>query len=102
MRPARCRATRALPGARLPAGRPLAETMQATQWYVAVDDRTVGPVTTDLLLAGLEHGRVPRTARVCPVGVILKKKLGFQKPIGSRDFDPAPISTKPHPDIEGA
>ncbi len=42
--------------------------MQATQWYVAVDDRAVGPVTTELLLAGLERGRVPFTARVCPVG----------------------------------
>ena len=42
--------------------------MQATQWYVAVEDRTVGPVTTDLLLAGITHGRVPASARVCPVG----------------------------------
>jgi hypothetical protein len=42
--------------------------MQATQWYVAVEDRTVGPVTTDLLLAGLAHGRVPSSARICPVG----------------------------------
>ena len=42
--------------------------MQATQWYVAVDDRTVGPVTTDLLLAGISHGRVPSSARICPVG----------------------------------
>jgi hypothetical protein len=42
--------------------------MRATQWYVAVEDRTVGPVTTELLLAGLTHGRVPTSARVCPVG----------------------------------
>jgi [NiFe] hydrogenase diaphorase moiety small subunit len=33
-----------------------------------------------------------RAAKVCPVGVILKKRVGFAKPIGARDYDARPIS----------
>ncbi len=33
-----------------------------------------------------------RAAEVCPVGVILKKRIGFAVPIGEREFDLAPIS----------
>jgi [NiFe] hydrogenase diaphorase moiety small subunit len=33
-----------------------------------------------------------RAAEICPVGVILKKRVGFAVPIGSRTYDPAPIS----------
>lgn len=42
--------------------------MQSTQWYVAVDDQTVGPVSTGLVIRGIENGKVPTTAYVCPVG----------------------------------
>jgi hypothetical protein len=38
------------------------------QWYVAVDNRTVGPVTTELIIRGLENGKVPPDAMVCAVG----------------------------------
>jgi [NiFe] hydrogenase diaphorase moiety small subunit len=30
---------------------------------------------------------------VCPVGVILRKRVGFAVPIGERRFDDTPIST---------
>lgn len=33
-----------------------------------------------------------RAASVCPVGVILHKRVGFATPIGERQFDQAPIS----------
>lgn len=33
-----------------------------------------------------------RAAEVCPVGVILKKRVGFKVPIGERTYDQAPIS----------
>ncbi len=33
-----------------------------------------------------------RAAEICPVGVILKKRVGFAVPIGERTYDPAPIS----------
>ncbi len=33
-----------------------------------------------------------KAARVCPVGVILKKRRGFAVPIGERTYDKAPIS----------
>ena len=33
--------------------------MDSTQWYVAVDGKAVGPVSTDLLRRGLEQGKVP-------------------------------------------
>jgi [NiFe] hydrogenase diaphorase moiety small subunit len=33
-----------------------------------------------------------KSVEVCPVGVILKKRVGFAKPIGQRRFDERPIS----------
>jgi hypothetical protein len=42
--------------------------MHPDMWYVAVENRTVGPVTTELILRGLESGKVPHDAMVCPVG----------------------------------
>ena len=38
-----------------------------------------------------------KAAHVCPVGVILKKRVGFAVPIGKRSFDEKPISSAPHP-----
>ncbi|MBL8472163.1 MAG: (2Fe-2S)-binding protein [Rhodocyclaceae bacterium] len=38
-----------------------------------------------------------RAASVCPVGVILKKRVGFAIPIGSRRYDAAPISAEAQP-----
>lgn len=43
-----------------------------------------------------------KAAHICPVGVILKKKVGFAQPIGSRAFDQKPISATPHPTIKEA
>ncbi len=34
-----------------------------------------------------------RAATICPVGVILKKRVGFAVPIGERTYDKAPIGT---------
>ncbi|MFC1642337.1 DUF4339 domain-containing protein [Myxococcota bacterium] len=43
--------------------------MHVTQdWYVAVDGQTVGPMSTDSLLAALGNGEVSLSARICPVG----------------------------------
>jgi [NiFe] hydrogenase diaphorase moiety small subunit len=52
------------------------------------------------LIVNSESGRLrdtdfavtDRSAEVCPVGVILKKRVGFAKPIGERDYDQQPIS----------
>jgi len=35
-----------------------------------------------------------KAAQVCPVGVILKKQVGFAVPIGQRKYDQAPISAQ--------
>jgi len=42
--------------------------MDSTQWYVSVDGKAVGPVTTELLIRGIEQGRVPVDALVCAAG----------------------------------
>ncbi len=42
--------------------------MDSTQWYVAVDGKAVGPVSTELLIRGLEQGKVPVDALVCAAG----------------------------------
>lgn len=46
----------------------MAATVSEKQWYLAVGDRTIGPVTTDLVMRGIRSGRVPLTAWACQVG----------------------------------
>ena len=43
-----------------------------------------------------------KAAHVCPVGVILKKRVGFAVPIGNRSFDEQPIGATPLPRMKGA
>lgn len=57
---------------------------------------------TKHLIVNSESGRLADTdiavsdkaVEVCPVGVILKKHVGFRVPIGQRRFDAAPISAQ--------
>jgi hypothetical protein len=42
--------------------------MSSQQWYVKVDSRTVGPLSTDLVLRGLADGELPSNALVCRAG----------------------------------
>ena len=43
-------------------------------------------------LADTDFAATDRAAEVCPVGVILKKRVGFAVPIGARTYDLKPIS----------
>jgi [NiFe] hydrogenase diaphorase moiety small subunit len=43
-------------------------------------------------LADTDFAATDRAADICPVGVILKKRVGFAVPIGSRKYDTKPIS----------
>jgi len=43
-------------------------------------------------LADTDFAVTDRAADVCPVGVILHKRVGFATPIGQRDYDAHPIS----------
>ena len=42
--------------------------MNANPWYVAVGDTTAGPASTELVIKGIEHRKVPPEAMVCEVG----------------------------------
>jgi [NiFe] hydrogenase diaphorase moiety small subunit len=44
------------------------------------------------LLADSNFTAEDKAASVCPVGVILRKRVGFNVPIGQREFDKHPIS----------
>jgi [NiFe] hydrogenase diaphorase moiety small subunit len=54
------------------------------------------------LIVNAESGRLVDTdvkvtdkaVEVCPVGVILRKRVGFATPIGARRFDATPISAQ--------
>lgn len=48
-------------------------------------------------LADTDFSAADKAAHVCPVGVILKKRVGFAVPIGKRSFDEKPIGATPHP-----
>jgi len=41
---------------------------QSNPWYVAVGDSSVGPASTELVVRGIEHGKIPPDALVCEVG----------------------------------
>jgi len=43
-------------------------------------------------LADTDFSVADRAASICPVGVILKKRVGFAVPYGQRTFDKAPVS----------
>lgn len=45
-------------------------------------------------LADTDFAATDRAAQVCPVGVILPKKVGFAVPIGQRAYDAQPISAR--------
>jgi [NiFe] hydrogenase diaphorase moiety small subunit len=53
-------------------------------------------------LADTNFDDADKAAHVCPVGVIIKKRVGFAIPIGKRTFDEHPISAIPHPVVKGA
>lgn len=42
--------------------------MNTSQWYVAIEGRTSGPLETEVVLDGLRQGSVPPSAHVCLVG----------------------------------
>jgi hypothetical protein len=41
---------------------------ESNPWYVAVGDSSVGPASTELVVRGIEHGKIPPDALVCEVG----------------------------------
>jgi [NiFe] hydrogenase diaphorase moiety small subunit len=45
-------------------------------------------------LGDTDFAATDKAAQVCPVGVIIKKRVGFTIPIGERKYDPAPISVQ--------
>jgi hypothetical protein len=63
-------------------------------WYVAVDDTTVGPAATDLVIRGIEHRKIPPEALVCPVGT------GSWRPLASvQEFHAAVVRSYPPPPL---
>lgn len=55
-------------------------------------------VNAEAKLANTTMDLTDKAADVCPVGCIIKKRVGFAMPIGSRKYDHKPIGS----DIEGA
>ena len=46
----------------------MANQIDEKQWYLAVGERSLGPISTDLVARGIRSGKVPVTAWVCQVG----------------------------------
>jgi len=72
--------------------------MHPDVWYVSVENRTVGPVTTELIIRGLESGKVPHDAMVCPVGASDWSWLSTVEPFVDmiRQTQPSPL-VEPEP-----
>jgi len=56
-------------------------------------DRKIG-VNSDKALADTNMDVNDRAVDVCPVGCIIKKRVGFDTPIGQRKFDSKPIGSE--------
>lgn len=52
-------------------------------------------------LADTDIALTDKAVQVCPVGVILKKRKGFEKPVGERTYDKAPIAEMVNNAAEG-
>ncbi|VGO20891.1 2Fe-2S iron-sulfur cluster-binding protein [Pontiella sulfatireligans] len=59
-------------------------------------DRKIG-VNGEKALGDTDMAVADRAADICPVGCIIKKRVGFEVPVGERLYDKAPIGS----DIEG-
>ena len=59
-------------------------------------DRKIG-VNGEKLLGDTDMAVTDRAAELCPVGCIVKKRVGFEVPVGERMYDKEPIGS----DIEG-
>lgn len=59
-------------------------------------DRKIG-VNGEQDLGDTDMAVTDRAAEICPVGCIVKKRVGFDVPVGKRKFDLAPIGA----DVEG-
>ena len=59
-------------------------------------DRKIG-VNGERLLGDTDMAVTDRAAELCPVGCIVKKRVGFEVPVGERIYDKKPIGS----DIEG-
>ncbi len=59
-------------------------------------ERKIG-VNGERALGDTEMEATDRAAELCPVGCVVKKRVGFATPIGRRDYDAAPIGSN----IEG-
>jgi [NiFe] hydrogenase diaphorase moiety small subunit len=46
------------------------------------------------LLRDSQLAATDKAVEVCPVGVILRKRVGFATPIGARRYDKSPISAQ--------
>ncbi|MEZ5628964.1 MAG: ferredoxin, partial [Rhodocyclaceae bacterium] len=51
-------------------------------------------------LADTDFSADDKAAHICPVGVILRKRVGFAVPIGERIYDRAPLHTAAMPKSE--
>jgi [NiFe] hydrogenase diaphorase moiety small subunit len=60
-------------------------------------DRKIG-INSEGLLKDTNAEVTDRVMSVCPVGCIVKKRVGFTVPVGERTYDKKPIGS----DIEGA
>jgi [NiFe] hydrogenase diaphorase moiety small subunit len=50
--------------------------------------------STSGLLRDSEVSKTDKAVEVCPVGVIIRKRVGFATPVGARRFDERPISAQ--------
>jgi hypothetical protein len=73
------------------------------QWYVAVDDASVGPVSTELVTQGIEHRRIPLEALVCRVGASAWESLDSIEAFHAavlRSYPPPPLESGPLPSFD--
>jgi [NiFe] hydrogenase diaphorase moiety small subunit len=51
-------------------------------------------VNADADLAGTDAAATDKALEICPVGALMRKRVGYAVPIGQRDYDKAPIGSE--------
>lgn len=80
----------------------MAQRDQGKQWYLAVGERSIGPLTTELVVRGIRSGKVPTTAWACQVGATQWSAISsfneFQSAMErEQDLEPAPVQQSDRP-----
>ena len=62
--------------------------------FIGRSDRKKIGVNAEIELAGTDADAADKAVENCPVGALMKKRVGYATPVGQRKYDNAPIGSE--------